>query len=211
MAPGKERVIARISAKGSVPAVSVLPKRPTRESDMPSFGTFHPLCEGKIRPILGPNHRNPTSELKPMDTLSMNLLKTNVAFKLDALFTLVRAIFSEAETLPFHAASSGLFMGERKIGQVFGSASDFPIIKVWMDWLYAHPGSRVTNSQLLEKFPLSVLVNAFAVGEIAPFVQEVASSRYMAIEADKFIIKLQLFEAKNGPALHSFRVKWKSF
>jgi hypothetical protein len=211
MAPGKERVIARISAKGSAPAVSVLP---TRESDMPSFGTRDPISEAIFRISRSslPEILEIPIEQRPEDKISLNLMENGISMKAHALFKLLRVLArEEAESIPFIADSSGLFLGEKKIGQVSGSTSDSPKIKIWMDWLYRHPGSRATNCQLLDRLPLPVLVNTFSVGEIVPFVQDVASTKYMAIEADKFLISLQLFEVKSGPAVRSVNVIWKRF
>ena len=208
MALGKERVIARISAKGPSPAMEVLAKRPTRESDMPSFGTIRPLCEGRVRPLIGPNHPNPTPEQRPVDRLSLNLMGGGIDRKANVLFDIVRLLYSEAETLSFQADHKGIFMGETKIGMVMGSSSDSPIMLVWMDWLFQR---RASNYQLLDKLPLPVIANKFNIGEIAPFVNKLASAKYAAITADKFLVQLKLFGAKTGPELSSFNIKWTGF
>ncbi len=207
MVPGKERVIARISAKGSAPAINVLAKRPIKESDMPSFGTVRPLSEPKLINVgsLVRARKSPVHQTKPVDHLSLNLKDKGVDHKADVLFDIIRLIQPESETLPFCADSKGIFMGEKKVGQVFGSASDSPSLMIWMDWLFK---CRASNYQLLDKLPLPVIANKFDIGEIAPFVNKLVSSRYAAITADKFIVQLKLFGAKTGPELGSFNIKW---
>ncbi|MCP4646911.1 MAG: hypothetical protein GY852_04140 [bacterium] len=210
MAPGKERVIARISAKGSAPAVSVLPKRPTKENNKPGFGAKDPISEAILRISDGPLPEvlEIPAKWRPIDTVSLNLMENGFDAKAHELFGLLRKIArEEAEASSFNADSSGVFLGGRKIGQVSGSTSDSPLIKIWMDWLYKHPGSRASNYEILGKLPLPVLVTAFKVGEIVPFVQTVASTRYMLIEAAKSTVTLQLFKTKTGPVLHSFEAK----
>lgn len=207
MAPGKERILARISAIGSSPAMEVLAKRFTRGNDMPSFGTKNPISEAILRISRGSllEVNEVSVDRKPEDKISMSLLEQGVDQKANVLFDIIRMLSSEAETLPFQADHKGIFMGETKIGLVMGSASDSPIMVVWVDWLFQR---RASNYQLLDKLPLSVIANKFNIGEIAPFVNRLASSRYSAITADKFMVQLKLFEAKTGPELGSFNIKW---
>jgi hypothetical protein len=210
MAPGKERVIARIPATGSAPAVDVLPRSPTRESDMPSFGTMRPLAEKHLPAIISPPARMPMHPPKPVDRISLNLMGSGVDHKANVLFDIVRMLQPELESLPFRADSRGIFIGEKKIGRVIGSASGSPELVVWMDWLFRREGTRPSNFELLGVLPIPIFISKFRVWEIAPFVNKLASTKYTAITADKFLLYLKLYDSKTGPELDSFRVRWPS-
>lgn len=207
MAP-KERVIAKIPAKGSSPAVEVLAKR---ESDMPSFGTVRPPHSERLIAV-APARKSPKE-----DSLSWGIYSSGIHIKAATLFQVLRIMLHDAEPraaadgLSFHAGSRGIFMGDRKIGQASGLSGDSPQLKVWMDWLYKHPGSRASNFEIMRALPLPVMVNLFSVGDIASFANELASSRYMAVSTDKFMVCLQLYGSKSAPELHSFRIKWDGF
>lgn len=190
--PPKEKVLARIPGKGSVPSVEVLAKPRSFEESMPSFGTRHPLVE----PI---ESRAKTR----IDSISPCLSVKGVGRNAHKLFRIMR-LLREGEEVPFRADSSGIFWGEKKVGQVIDSSGERPLIRIWMDWVYSSAGKRAKNHNLLDKLPLPALLQLFEVKNFSEFVRPFFSTNYAAISADITGVRLGLYEKKKDPELHTF-------
>ncbi|MBD3398365.1 hypothetical protein GF412_04070 [Candidatus Micrarchaeota archaeon] len=206
MPPPKERVLARISSEGSAPAVEVLPKKRSKESGMRSFGTVRPIIEhAKRGHIRCPSPR--PAETDSGDSISPALLVRGMGRSAYRLFTIMRALQREEEEFPFRADSTGLFWGEKRVGQVMRSSGECPLIRVWLDWVYSSPKKRLRNLNLISGFPLPAAVRLFDVGTINTFFSRFSSTNYAAVSADTKGVRLGLYDKKKGPELYSFAAR----
>lgn len=207
MAPNRGRVIARIPASGSAPAVEVLSAPRSKESEMPSFCSKPPIIDtGK-----DPGARVPRSimftETNASDSICPNLSTKGVGRNAYKMFEILRVLHPEPSESAFRADSAGLFWGEKKVGEALNLSGECPTLKVWMDWLYSYPGSRAKNLGILQHVPLSGLANTFDIGEIREFMLSFSSTQYASITADLYSIRLELYEQKSKPGTHSFKSK----
>jgi hypothetical protein len=209
MAPQKERVLAKILARGSAPQVEVIAKPRIKESDMPSFCSKPPLIDvGRGPARMPPGTRNIVhTEMNASDSICPGLSVRGVGRNAYRLFEMLRVLNPEPSESAFRADSAGLFWGDKKVGIVLNILGEHPTLKVWMDWLYSRPGSRAKNINILHRVPLSSLVSNFKVGAIMDFVYSFSSTQYTSITADIYSIRLELYEKKNKPKIDSFESK----